>query len=166
MKRLIFLILTLGMIFSCNVKKEPTPVTIEGEKMLKYEHFNNKMQFLTLDEQKITLQDLYVKDKKNIIVFAADWCPHCQNLIDEMLYDNDIEFLKNANIIIMFTTYNSNVANIKLYAKNKDLTSKFKVIIDNTQNFHKQFSIRTVPTYFLMEMESNNLIMYKQDQNK
>ena len=80
--------------------------------------------------------------KSTLLVFAAEWCPHCHTELPEVqkFYEENKD---NINVVVVFTRRKTNLSATKKYVEENKFT--FPVYYDSTDSLMKAFKVKTVP---------------------
>ena len=86
--------------------------------------------------------------KPTLLVFAAEWCPHCHTELPEVqkFYEENKD---SVNVVVVFTSRKSNLTATKQYVAENKFT--FPVYYDATQSLMNGFKIKSVPTNVMVQ---------------
>ena len=86
--------------------------------------------------------------KPTLLVFAAEWCPHCHTELPEVqkFYE---ENKSSVNVVVVFTNRKSNLTAVKQYVAESKFT--FPVYYDANQSLMNGFKIKSVPTNIIIQ---------------
>ncbi len=86
--------------------------------------------------------------KSTLLVFAAEWCPHCHTELPEVqkFYEENKD---SVNVVVVFTNRKSSLTAVKQYVTESKFT--FPVYYDANQSLMKGFKIKNVPTNIIIQ---------------
>ena len=93
-------------------------------------------------------QKILNNGKPTLLVFVAEWCPHCHTELPEVqkFYE---ENKNNVNVVVVFTSSRSNLAAAKQYTAESKFT--FPVYYDADKSLMNGFKIKSVPTNVIIQ---------------
>lgn len=102
----------------------------------------------SLDGKKEISSKVFDKNKKTLIVLAAEWCPDCQLELPELekFYEKN---KSKYNIAVIFIKNNSSEEKVKNYVSENNFT--FPVYYDYSGIIVKGTNINSVPTNIFMD---------------
>ena len=114
------------------------PLQINVEKGAKIPNFELK------DFNRVSTKSrkIFNNGKPTLLVFAAEWCPHCRTELPEVqkFYEENKD---NINVVVVFTRRKTNLSATKKYVEENKFT--FPVYYDSTDSLMKAFKVKTVP---------------------
>ena len=86
---------------------------------------------------------IFNNNKPTLLVFAAEWCPHCHTELPEVqkFYEENKDIV---NVAVIFTSRKTNLTATKQYVTENKFT--FPVYYDADQSLMNGFKIKSVPT--------------------
>lgn len=86
--------------------------------------------------------------KPTLLVFAAEWCPHCHTELPEVqkFYEENKD---SVNVIVVFTSRKTNLTATKQFVAENKFT--FPVYYDANQSLMNGFKIKSVPTNVMVQ---------------
>ena len=86
--------------------------------------------------------------KPTLLVFAAEWCPHCHTELPEVqkFYDENKDSI---NVAVIFTSRKTNLTSTKQFVEENKFT--FPIYYDANQSIMKGFKIKSVPTNLIIQ---------------
>lgn len=142
MKKLL-VIISMFMVFLVGYgKTKPFEVNMEiGAKIPSFElrEFSGKY---------IKSRKILNNGKPTLLVFAAEWCPHCHTELPEVqkFYDENKDSI---NVAVIFTSRRTNLTSTKQFVAENKFT--FPVYYDANQSLMKGFKIKSVPTNVVIQ---------------
>lgn len=142
MKKLL-VIISMFMVFLAGYGKTRTlDVNMEiGEKIPSFElrEFSGKYT---------KSRKIFNNGKPTLLVFAAEWCPHCHTELPEVqkFYDENKDSI---NVAVIFTSRKTNLTSTKQFVEENRFT--FPVYYDANQSVMKGFKIKSVPTNLIIQ---------------
>ena len=142
MKKLL-VIISMFMVFLTGYGKTRTlDVNMEiGEKIPSFElrEFSGKYT---------KSRKIFNNGKPTLLVFAAEWCPHCHTELPEVqkFYDENKDSI---NVAVIFTSRKTNLTSTKQFVEENKFT--FPVYYDANQSIMKGFKIKSVPTNLIIQ---------------
>ena len=142
MKKLL-VIISMFMVFLAGYGKTRTlDVNMEiGEKIPSFElrEFSGKYT---------KSRKIFNNGKPTLLVFAAEWCPHCHTELPEVqkFYDENKDSI---NVAVIFTSRKTNLTSTKQFVAENRFT--FPVYYDANQSVMKGFKIKSVPTNLIIQ---------------
>ena len=147
--------LLLLVIFICSFTFSAEPVDF-SVKLAKGEAFP-EFVLEKLDGTKEFSTKVFDKNKKTLIVVAAEWCPACQwemGQLDKFYGNNKAKY----NIAVVFIRENSSEAKVKGYIDYNKYT--FPAYYDYSGKVLKGTEIQSVPTNIVLDKDGNILTVY------
>lgn len=138
-----FLIL---LIFMCSFTFSAE--TMEFQKVLSKKDSFPDFIFESLNGKKELSTKIFDKNKKSLIIMAAEWCPACQNEmveVEKFYKKNKSEY----NIAVIFIKTSSSPEKVKSYLKNNNYT--FPAYYDSSGEILTGTGIETVPTNIFLD---------------
>lgn len=91
---------------------------------------------------------IFNNGKPTLLVFAAEWCPHCHTELPEVqkFYDENKDSI---NVAVIFTSRKTNLTSTKQFVEENKFT--FPVYYDVNQSIMKGFKIKSVPTNLIIQ---------------
>ena len=142
MKKLLLIILMFMVFLVGYGKAKPLEVNMEaGTKIPSFElrDFNGKY---------IKNRKIFNNGKPTLLVFAAEWCPHCHAELAEVqkFYEENKD---SVNVAVVFTSRRTNLTATKQFVAENKFT--FPVYYDATQSLMNGFKIKNVPTNIMIQ---------------
>ncbi|BBM51644.1 alkyl hydroperoxide reductase [Leptotrichia trevisanii] len=142
MKKLL-IIISMFMVFLVGYGKvKPLDVNMEaGTKIPNFElrDFNGKYT---------KSRKIFNNGKPTLLVFAAEWCPHCHTELPEVqkFYEENKD---NINVVVVFTSRRTNLTATKQFVAENKFT--FPVYYDANQSLMNGFKVKNVPTNLIIQ---------------
>ncbi|BBM44490.1 alkyl hydroperoxide reductase [Leptotrichia trevisanii] len=142
MKKLL-VIISMFMVFLVGYGKvKPLDVNMEaGTKIPNFElrDFNGKYT---------KSRKIFNNGKPTLLVFAAEWCPHCHTELPEVqkFYEENKD---NINVVVVFTSRRTNLTATKQFVAENKFT--FPVYYDANQSLMNGFKVKNVPTNLIIQ---------------
>lgn len=142
MKKLL-VIISMFMVFLVGYGKvKPRDVNMEaGTKIPNFElrDFNGKYT---------KSRKIFNNGKPTLLVFAAEWCPHCHTELPEVqkFYEENKD---NINVVVVFTSRRTNLTATKQFVAENKFT--FPVYYDANQSLMNGFKVKNVPTNLIIQ---------------
>ncbi|WP_026749367.1 TlpA family protein disulfide reductase [Leptotrichia trevisanii] len=142
MKKLL-VIISMFMVFLVGYGKvKPLDVNMEaGTKIPNFElrDFNGKYT---------KSRKIFNNGKPTLLVFAAEWCPHCHTELPEVqkFYEENKD---NVNVVVVFTSRRTNLTATKQFVAENKFT--FPVYYDANQSLMNGFKVKNVPTNLIIQ---------------
>ena len=142
MKKLL-VIISMFMVFLVGYGKvKPLDVNMEaGTKIPNFElrDFNGKYT---------KSRKIFNNGKPTLLVFAAEWCPHCHTELPEVqkFYEENKD---NINVVVVFTSRRTNLTATKQFVAENKFT--FPVYYDANQSLMNCFKVKNVPTNLIIQ---------------
>ena len=142
MKKLL-VIISMFMVFLVGYGKvKPLDVNMEaGTKIPNFElrDFNGKYT---------KSRKIFNNGKPTLLVFAAEWCPHCHTELPEVqkFYEENKD---NINVVVVFTSRRTNLTATKQFIAENKFT--FPVYYDANQSLMNGFKVKNVPTNLIIQ---------------
>ena len=142
MKKLLIIIpLFMTCIFGFANAKPLDIDIIEGAKLPNFElrDFHGKY---------IKSKKIFGSKKPTLLIFASEWCPHCQKELPEVqkLYNENKDTM---NVVVIFRRKNTNLTNTKKYVKENNFT--FPVYYDASNELTEAFHVKSVPYNLIIQ---------------
>ena len=142
MKKLL-VIISMFMVFLVGYGKvKPLDVNMEaGTKIPNFE-------LRDLNGKYTKSRKIFNNGKPTLLVFAAEWCPHCHTELPEVqkFYDENKDSI---NVAVIFTSRKTNLTSTKQFVEENRFT--FPVYYDANQSVMKGFKIKSVPTNLIIQ---------------
>ena len=139
--RKLLIIVSMFMTFLIGYGK---PLQINVEKGAKIPNFELK------DFNRVSTKSrkIFNNGKPTLLVFAAEWCPHCHTELPEVqkFYDENKDSI---NVAVVFTSRRTNLTSTKQFVAENKFT--FPVYYDANQSLMKGFKIKSVPTNIVIQ---------------
>ena len=142
MKKLL-VIISMFMVFLVGYGKvKPLDLNMEaGTKIPNFElrDFNGKYT---------KSRKIFNNGKPTLLVFAAEWCPHCHTELPEVqkFYEENKD---NVNVVVVFTSRRTNLTATKQFVAENKFT--FPVYYDANQSLMNGFKVKNVPTNLIIQ---------------
>lgn len=153
------------------IKKEPIPK--ESIQTTNTEQKKEPLQYFTVEDFKmidfdkgntVTLDKVFTKDK-GLVLFAGEWCPHCQKLLPLLKEVHDKTKDKYEIVIIYVGNVNtgSEYSNAKEYSKQYE----FKQFFDKDFEMSLKYGINSVPLgFFIKKQDGSKIIAFDYLENR
>ena len=133
--RKLLIIVSMFMTFLIGYGK---PLQINVEKGAKIPNFELK------DFNRVSTKSrkIFNNGKPTLLVFAAEWCPHCRTELPEVqkFYEENKD---RVNVVVIFTSKKTTLANTKKYVNENNFT--FPVYYDMERTIMNAFKVKGVP---------------------
>ena len=142
MKKRILLLIMILFSFSFSSELEKFNIKLE-----KNETFSNVL-LTKLDGKEELSNNIFNKDKKSLIVVAAEWCPACVQQMGELekFYGQNSS---KYNIITIFISQRSSITKVKDYISSNNYV--FPVYYDYDNTILMGAKVRSVPTSIFLD---------------
>ena len=141
-----YLLLLMIFMFSLTFSAEPVDFNV---KLTKGEVFP-EFVLEKLDGTKVLSSQAFDKNKKTLIIMAAEWCPACQWEMGQL----NAFYAKNSkkyNIAVIFIRENSSEEKVKGYLNYNKY--KFPVYYDYSGKILKGTGIESIPTNIVLDKD-------------
>lgn len=159
--------LVLLVIFICSFTFSQTVITQPVDFKVDLEKGNTFPVFVleSLNGEKSLSNTKFNKNKKTMIVIAAEWCPDCQNEMPEI----ESFYKKNKNkynIAVIFTNIRSSEEKVKTYVSTNKYN--FPVYYDYNSKVMEGTKVNSVPTNIFLDEKGKiiNVAIGTIDQNE
>lgn len=152
------------------IKKEPIPK--ENIQTTNTKPKKEPLQYFTVEDFKmidfdkggtVTLDKVFTKDK-GLVLFAGEWCPHCQKLLP-LLKEVHNKTKDNYDIVIVYVgnvNTGSEYSNAKEYSKQYD----FKQFFDKDFEMSFKYGINSVPLGLFIKKQNGTIIAFDYLENR